>query len=67
MQAALWAFKGDGRLGMAQSAGRMAQRLVAKDGMIPSLPGILGGWTHTRDFPALPKQSFREWWKARAS
>ena len=65
MQAALWAFKGDGRLGLAQRVGRVAQKVVARDGMIPTLPGMLGGWTHTRDFPALPKQSFREWWKAR--
>jgi len=65
MQAALWAFKGEDRLGLAQTAGRVAQGVVARDGMIPSLPGPLGGWTHTRDFPALPKQSFREWWQAR--
>ena len=27
------------------------------------LPGILGGWTNTRDLRAIPRESFREWWE----
>lgn len=29
---------------------------------IGSLPGKLGGWTQTRDFPAPAGQRFRDWW-----
>ena len=35
-------------------------RLLARNGRITRLPGILGGWTKSRDFPAFPAQSFRE-------
>jgi L-lactate dehydrogenase complex protein LldF len=27
---------------------------------------MLGNWTRVRDLRALPQQTFREWWKARA-
>jgi L-lactate dehydrogenase complex protein LldF len=33
--------------------------------VIEKLPGELGGWTIARDLPAVPAQSFREWWRAR--
>ncbi|MFD1734544.1 hypothetical protein ACFSC4_29545 [Deinococcus malanensis] len=36
-----------------------------KHGAIHALPGMLSGWTDTRDLPALPRQSFREWWRHR--
>jgi hypothetical protein len=26
---------------------------------------LLAGWTNTRDLPAVPAQSFREWWLER--
>ncbi|MGO1310966.1 MAG: (4Fe-4S)-binding protein, partial [Brevibacterium aurantiacum] len=29
---------------------------------IPSLPGIAGAWTSSRDIPALPEKSFRQLW-----
>ncbi|MFG2693707.1 lactate utilization protein B [Kitasatospora sp. NPDC048407] len=28
-----------------------------------SLPGPLGGWTDSRTLPAIPRESFRSWWK----
>lgn len=41
-------------------AGRLAQRLVAKDGFIDAkLPG-LAGWTQSRSFPAMASTSFRQ-------
>jgi L-lactate dehydrogenase complex protein LldF len=49
----------------AQSLARIGQKLFAKDGMIEKLPGPLKGWTNARDFPALPAESFRSWWKLR--
>jgi L-lactate dehydrogenase complex protein LldF len=65
MRAALWMFGGPNRMAAAQSLGRIGQKLFAKDGMIEKLPGPLKGWTNARDFPALPAESFRSWWKAR--
>ena len=65
MQAALWVFGGAGRMRAAQAAARMAQAPFARDGIIAHLPGPLAGWTATRDFPALPAESFRKWWAKR--
>lgn len=31
------------------------------------LPGVLGGWTASRDLRAIPRESFREWWESRRS
>ena len=65
MQAMLWLFGGQNRMRLAQHLGRAAQRLVVRDGIISRMPGPLSAWTDTRDFPALPAQSFRDWWGAR--
>jgi L-lactate dehydrogenase complex protein LldF len=65
MKAALWMFGANGRMAVAQSLGRAGQKLLAHDGLISRLPGPLSGWTDARDFPALPQQSFRGWWKDR--
>ncbi len=58
MQAALWMFEGQGRLAAGQNAARWGSRLLARDGKISWLPGALGGWTATRDFPAPPATEF---------
>ena len=65
MQAALWVFGGAGRIGLAQRGARLAQKPFLHDGVITHLPGGLGGWTMSRDMPAVPAQSFREWWSKR--
>jgi L-lactate dehydrogenase complex protein LldF len=65
MQAVLWLFGGAARMRLARHLGRAAQRLVAHDGIISRMPGPLAAWTDTRDFPALPPQSFRDWWAKR--
>lgn len=33
-------------------------------GWLRRLPGALGGWTASRDFPAPARQRFRDWWKS---
>jgi L-lactate dehydrogenase complex protein LldF len=65
MQAALWVFGGATRLRLAQAAARVGQIPFVRDGIIPSLPGPLAGWSASRDFPAIPPQSFRAWWAGR--
>ena len=49
----------------AQRAGRVAQLPLVRRGAISRLPGPLSGWTTMRDLRPVPKQSFRDWWKAR--
>jgi L-lactate dehydrogenase complex protein LldF len=65
MQAALWVFGGATRLRLAQAAARAAQIPFARDGVIANLPGPLAAWSASRDFPAMPDQSFRAWWAGR--
>jgi L-lactate dehydrogenase complex protein LldF len=63
MQAAAFLFKDAGRLAMAEKLGQIGQKpLVSKNGFIEWMPGVLSGWTQTRDLKAMPKESFRDWW-----
>ena len=50
------------RFALAQSLGRIGQIPFTREGVMHNLPGMLGGWTDTRDLRALPQQSFRQWW-----
>ena len=50
----------------AQRAGRLSQWPLVRDGTIRRLPGPLSGWTSARDLPAVPSQSFRDWWRERS-
>ncbi|MGN6168452.1 MAG: LutB/LldF family L-lactate oxidation iron-sulfur protein [Solirubrobacteraceae bacterium] len=47
----------------AQRSGRLAQLPLVHSGKIEHLPGALNGWTSARDLPAVPGESFRDWWK----
>jgi L-lactate dehydrogenase complex protein LldF len=51
------------RYEQAQKLARQGQRLFKHGDVIDHLPGLLAGWTTARDLPAVPKQSFRDWWK----
>jgi L-lactate dehydrogenase complex protein LldF len=67
MRAMQWIFLSEARLKLAQRLGRIAQRpFIRSSGWIERLPGMLGGWTRTRDLQPLPQQSFREWFEKRA-
>jgi L-lactate dehydrogenase complex protein LldF len=50
----------------AQRAGRLAQWPFVRQGTIRRLPGPLSGWSSARDLPAVPPQSFRDWWRERS-
>ena len=49
----------------AQKAGKVGQWPLAQEGYITWLPGLLSGWTAMRDMPAMPQQTFRQWWEER--
>ncbi len=54
------------RYELAQRAARIGAWPLSRDGRIErQLPGPLAGWTAFRDLPAPPRQTFREWWRAR--
>jgi L-lactate dehydrogenase complex protein LldF len=67
MEAMARVFAGRRRYEAAQKLARIGGRPLAhgKDRIEHRLPGALGGWTMSRDLPAPPAQTFREWWRAR--
>jgi L-lactate dehydrogenase complex protein LldF len=50
----------------AQRRARALQRPGVRDGWVRVFPGPLAGWGASRDLPAVPAQTFREWWETRA-
>ncbi|WP_309080616.1 LutB/LldF family L-lactate oxidation iron-sulfur protein [Zhihengliuella sp.] len=51
-------------LALAEKGLPLGRLLAGRDKKIKKLPGKLaGGWTASRDIPAPPAQSFRDWWK----
>jgi L-lactate dehydrogenase complex protein LldF len=64
MRALAWTFADVRRYERAQRIARTAGRPFATEGLISRLPG-LGAWTDTRDLPAPPRRTFREWWSSR--
>ena len=46
----------------AQKTARLAGPL-ARGGRITRLPWPMSGWTATRDLPAPPEETFRDWWR----
>jgi L-lactate utilization protein LutC len=47
----------------AQAAARLGSRPFVRRGRMGRLPWPLSGWTETRDLPAPPAETFREWWR----
>jgi len=58
-------FKSRFRYESAQKAGRFFQKPLVKNGTISWMPGMLSGWTKTRDLKPVADQTFREWWRER--
>lgn len=70
MKAMSRVFQSESRFRAAQRFARTGDRPLARkdsagERWIHWLPGMLGGWTQSRDLPALPNQTFREWWERR--
>ena len=63
MQAAAAIFLNPKRYEQAQRLGQLAQTPFVREGVIKHLPGPLSGWSAVRDTKALPRQSFRQWWR----
>jgi L-lactate dehydrogenase complex protein LldF len=68
----LWAFmlRGPKRYRLASLGQRLALRWLAnakrgETAWLRGLPGPLGGWTRSRDFPAPAAQPFHAWWRRR--
>lgn len=62
MAAAAWVFADPKRYEAAQKAGSLS-RFLARDGWIKRIPGPGAKWTDSRNAPAVPKESFRTWWR----
>jgi L-lactate dehydrogenase complex protein LldF len=62
MAAASWVMADPARFATAQRSGRLG-RVLARDGRLRWLPPPLAAWTRTRDAPAPPAQTFRQWWR----
>ena len=67
MRAAAGVFADHRRYEAAQRLARWGQAPFVRQGTIRSLPGPLAGWSAVRDLRALPRQTFREWWRSRAA
>ncbi len=66
MKTAAAIFASRTRYEAAQRLARIGQWPLVSNGWMRNLPGMLGNWTRVRDLRALPRQTFRAWWKARA-
>lgn len=62
MKAASWALSSGKNLGLVEKALPLGRLAAGPDRKITKLPGIAAGWTQSRDIPAPPSQSFRQWW-----
>jgi L-lactate dehydrogenase complex protein LldF len=62
MAAASWVMADPNRFAHAEKASRAGRLLARGTGRIRSLPPPLSAWTSSRDIPAPPPETFREWW-----
>jgi L-lactate dehydrogenase complex protein LldF len=59
------AFATPERYERAQRLARRLQRPGVRDGRVRWFVGPLRGWGRSRTLPAIPEQTFREWWETR--
>ena len=60
----LWASPAGFRL--TARVARLGQWILMRRGKLVRAPGLIGGWTATRDAPPMAKQTFQEWWRRRS-
>jgi L-lactate dehydrogenase complex protein LldF len=65
MRALARTFTSRARYERAQHLAQLGQLPLKHGEVIEKLPGELSNWTIMRDIPAVPKQSFRDWWRTR--
>lgn len=63
MKAAGWAMAGAGRFTLAEKALGAGRLIAGRDRQISTLPWPASAWTSSRDIPAPPAETFRQWWK----
>ncbi|MDO5745180.1 MAG: LutB/LldF family L-lactate oxidation iron-sulfur protein [Micrococcaceae bacterium] len=63
MKGSQWAFSSGKNLALLEKGLPLGRLAAGRDKKIKRLPGIAAGWTQSRDIPAPPSQSFRDWWK----
>ena len=62
MKAASWMMGTGRRMALVEKALPLGKLAAGPDRRIKKLPGVAAGWTRSRDVPAPPAQSFRDWW-----
>jgi L-lactate dehydrogenase complex protein LldF len=63
MKAASWVMSNEKRFAAAETPLKAGRLIAGRKGHISHLPPPLSGWTNTRDLPAPPAETFRNWWK----
>ena len=63
MKAASWVMSSEKRFGAAETLSRGGRLVAGKKGRISTLPFPLSAWSTSRDLPAPPQQTFRNWWR----
>jgi len=63
MKAAAWVMSSPRSFAMAEKALTAGRFVAGTDQRITALPFPLSRWTASRDMPAPPPESFRQWWK----
>src|SRR5512133_1467747 len=57
--------KSAGMFGLGERMGSFGSGVLARDGWITDMPGPLGAWTDSRDFPKFAPKSFQQLWQER--
>ena len=63
MKAASWIMSNPTRFAAVEKGLTVGRLVAGKDQKIKHLPFPGSAWTHSKDMPAPPKQTFRQWWK----
>lgn len=62
MKAAAWVMGSARRFAMAERAAGAGRVIAGSDHRITALPWPASKWTASRDLPAPPRETFRQWW-----